>query len=82
MQAVQPQLVQLQIVPDNAHPVRWLARPQGGATGPQATDAICIAVTGYRHERDRKTAMEAGFQPGLVQPVDPAKRVELLAGVA
>ena len=43
---------------------------------------MCIPVTGYRHERDRKTAMEADFQHDLVQPVDPAKRVELLAGVA
>ncbi|MEO8015024.1 MAG: hypothetical protein ABI642_12840 [Polaromonas sp.] len=32
---------------------------------------MCIAVTCYSHERDRKTALEEGFQPGLVQPVDP-----------
>jgi len=43
---------------------------------------VLIAVTGYSHERDRKTAMEAGFQHYLVKPVDPVKLVGLLTGVA
>ena len=49
---------------------------------PQTADAVLIAITGYSQERDRKTAMEAGFQHYLVKPVDTAKLVELLAGVA
>lgn len=49
---------------------------------PQTAHALLIAVTGYSQERDRKTAMEAGFQHYLVKPVDPAKLVGLLAGVA
>lgn len=43
---------------------------------------MLIAVTGYSQERDRKNAMEAGFQHYLVKPVDPAKLVGLLAGMA
>jgi PAS domain S-box-containing protein len=49
---------------------------------PQTAHAVLIAVTGYSHERDRKTAMEAGFQHYLVKPVDPARLVGLLAGMA
>ena len=49
---------------------------------PQTAHAVLIAVTGYSQECDRKTAMEAGFQHYLVKPVDPAKLVGLLAGVA
>ena len=49
---------------------------------PQTADAVRIAVTGYGHERNRKTAIEAGFQHYLVKPVDTAKLVDLLAGVA
>jgi len=49
---------------------------------PQTAHAVLIAVTGYSQERDRKNAMEAGFQHYLVKPVDPAKLVVLLAGMA
>ena len=49
---------------------------------PQTAHAVLIAVTGYSQERDRKNAMEAGFQHYLVKPVDPAKLMGLLAGIA
>lgn len=65
-------------LPDiNGHELARLIRQE-----PQIADAVLIAVTGYSHERDRKTAMEAGFQHYLVKPVDTAKLVELLAGLA
>ena len=65
-------------LPDiNGHELARLIRQE-----PQIADAVLIAVTGYSHERDRKTAMEAGFQHYLVKPVDTAKLVELLASVA
>jgi CheY-like chemotaxis protein len=48
----------------------------------QTADAALIAVTGYRHERDRKTAMNAGFPHHLVKSVDPVQPVGLLAGAA
>ena len=77
--SVSPDVFLLDIgLPDiNGNELARLIRQQ-----PQTADAVLIAVTGYSHERDRKAAMEAGFQHYLVKPVDPAKLVELLAGVA
>jgi two-component system, OmpR family, response regulator len=42
-------------------------------------DALLIALTGYGHEKDRATALAAGFDAHLVKPADPVAINSLLA---
>ena len=49
---------------------------------PETADAVLIAITGYGQEQDRKNALAAGFKHHFVKPVDPAKLVALLGGIA
>ncbi len=43
--------------------------------------AILIAVTGYGHERDRRTSLAAGFDEHMVKPLDIAQLEVLLMAV-
>jgi PAS domain S-box-containing protein len=45
---------------------------------PQTASALLIAVTGYGQERDRREAMEAGFDHHFVKPADIAGVLALL----
>ncbi|HEX8883790.1 MAG TPA: response regulator, partial [Noviherbaspirillum sp.] len=44
----------------------------------QTASALLIAVTGYGQERERKEAMEAGFDHHFVKPVDTVGILALL----
>jgi PAS domain S-box-containing protein len=46
---------------------------------PETANMLLIAVTGYGHDQDRQTALEAGFDHHLVKPVDSAVLTTLLA---
>jgi CheY-like chemotaxis protein len=48
---------------------------------PEGASVLLVALTGYGQPADRRRAEEAGFDLHLVKPVDPARLVELLAGV-
>ena len=47
----------------------------------QTVSAVLIAVTGYGQERDRRDALEAGFDHHFVKPVDTAAILALLETV-
>lgn len=49
---------------------------------PETADVTLIAITGYGQEKDRKNALEAGFNHHLVKPVDTAKLNQLLGQIA
>jgi signal transduction histidine kinase/CheY-like chemotaxis protein len=55
--------------------VRALGPERGGSTP-------AIALTAYAGETDRALALEAGFQLHVPKPIDPARLVELVAGLA
>ncbi|HEV2859743.1 MAG TPA: PAS domain S-box protein [Pyrinomonadaceae bacterium] len=55
--------------------VRALGPERGGLTP-------AIALTAYAGEADRDLALEAGFQLHVPKPIDPARLVELVAGLA
>jgi PAS domain S-box-containing protein len=42
-------------------------------------DCLCIAVTGYGEERDRKQAVDAGFDHHLTKPANPSDILRLIA---
>lgn len=48
---------------------------------PWGKDMLLIAVTGWGQEEDRRRSQAAGFDHHLVQPVDPAALMKLLAGL-
>jgi PAS domain S-box-containing protein len=48
---------------------------------PKTANAILVAVTGYGHEHDRNSALDAGFDHHFVKPVDTAALVSLLSGI-
>jgi CheY-like chemotaxis protein len=39
---------------------------------PWASDAVLIALTGWGQDKDRRLAVEAGFDHHMVKPVDPS----------
>ncbi|MEO7497452.1 MAG: ATP-binding protein, partial [Massilia sp.] len=49
---------------------------------PASADALLIAVTGYGHEFDRQSALDAGFDHYFVKPVDTGRLNELLSTVS
>jgi CheY-like chemotaxis protein len=51
-------------------------------TQPETADALLVAITGYGQERDRKNAIEAGFDHHMVKPVDTGRLGALLAAWA
>jgi CheY-like chemotaxis protein len=46
---------------------------------PETAHMLLIAVTGYGHEQDRRSSLEAGFDHHLVKPVDAGRLIGLLA---
>ena len=46
---------------------------------PETAHMLLIAVTGYGHDQDRRSSLEAGFDHHLVKPVDAARLIALLA---
>ena len=46
---------------------------------PATADALLIALSGYAQDRDRDTALAAGFDHYLVKPVEPEQLLGLLA---
>ncbi|OWW19927.1 hybrid sensor histidine kinase/response regulator [Noviherbaspirillum denitrificans] len=48
---------------------------------PEMESAVLIAVTGYGQEQDRKKSSEAGFAHHLVNPVNAARLLTLLAQI-
>lgn len=49
---------------------------------PRHAQSVFIAITGYGHEYDRKSAAEAGFDHYFVKPADPTKLAALLAEIS
>lgn len=47
---------------------------------PTIASAVLVCVSGYGQERDRRQAIEAGFDQALVKPVDPEMLVRIVAG--
>jgi CheY-like chemotaxis protein len=47
---------------------------------PWGKDMVLVALTGWGQERDRRKALEAGFDAHLVKPLDPARLETLLSG--
>ncbi len=48
---------------------------------PWGEAVVLVALTGWGQEEDRRRSAEAGFDPHLVKPVDPAALEALLAGL-
>jgi PAS domain S-box-containing protein len=49
--------------------------------GPETSEAVLIAITGYGQAEDREQAIEAGFQHHMVKPVDPLALIQLIAAI-
>lgn len=45
---------------------------------PTGRQTVLIAVTGWGNERDRRAALDAGFDHHTVKPVDPARLLQLI----
>ncbi|HMC14175.1 MAG TPA: hypothetical protein VKI18_00985, partial [Albitalea sp.] len=43
------------------------------------SDTMLVAITGWGQDRDRSTAIAAGFDHHLTKPVDPDRVQELIA---
>ncbi|HEX6361552.1 MAG TPA: ATP-binding protein, partial [Albitalea sp.] len=48
-------------------------------SGGKAADTMLVAVTGWGQDKDRSTALAAGFDHHLTKPVDPQRVLDLIA---
>jgi CheY-like chemotaxis protein len=49
---------------------------------PWGKAVVIVALTGWGQEEDRRRSQEAGFDHHLVNPVEPAALMQLLAGLS
>ena len=76
---VRPDVVLLDIgMPElNGYDVARRIREQ-----PWGRDMVLVALTGWGQDEDRQKTADAGFNEHLVKPVDPARIMKVLAGLA